>query len=174
VKRNSLAQGLVGSPGRLATPRAGGQQVGMPQPLPPATRFGSLNPSITTGNRFSGGVNPGSMNLIHPDTPQTFQAPTYAAPSMGSAPAPSHALAPIIAALIATGVSAPAASGGGAVTPTKHPAPPGYVSPGLKTPAPPGYVSPGLKTPAPQPTSSLAAALAQKTSSFGSNYIKAY
>jgi hypothetical protein len=82
----------------------------MPQALPPATRFGTLNPSVTTGGRFTGASVPGAQNMVHPEPPPTFQAPTYAS---GPSPAPGRALAPIVAALMATGIRSPLSSGGG-------------------------------------------------------------
>jgi hypothetical protein len=180
VKRNSLAQGLVAGPGRLAMPRAGAQGVAMPQALPPATRFGSLNPSITTGNRYSGGVVPGAMNMVHPEQPQTFQQPTYAAPSMGSAPAPSHALAPIIAALMSTGAGAPTtrtSTGTGGTTP----APSSWTGTGYISSLPPtpnlGPAGPTLPTNTASGQSALLAALGKKlnpSSPGGGSYVKSY
>jgi hypothetical protein len=127
--RNALTQALVAGPGRLSMPRGG---VGMPQPLPPATRFGALNPSLTTGSRFSGGVVPGSMNMVHPEPPQTFQAPTYA-PLGGGMMQPS----PLIRAL-SSGVSSPLGSPIGLTTPP----PQSTIGPSTGTRYPAGWWNP--------------------------------
>jgi len=127
--RNALTQALVAGPGQLARPRPAAQAVGPPSPLPPATRFGSLNPSIVTGNKFSGGVNPGTMNLVHPDTPQTFQAPTYTSPTTSGG---IHPLAPIIAALTGVGAAPPGGGGLPGNTGAAQPAPAYHPIPGAQ------------------------------------------
>jgi hypothetical protein len=173
----------IASPGRLNTPHGG---VGMPHGLPPQLGFGALNPSLTTGSHFTGASVPGAQSMVHPEMPQTFQAPVYSGPSMGS-PAPSRAVAPIIAALMATGAAAPAASGGGyaAPPPTPRISAPGNLglSAAFQTAtAKAGPVSslPGAFNTATSqagPPSSLAAAfasLAQRPYAGGSNYTKAY
>jgi hypothetical protein len=175
MRNNSLTNALVAGPGRLgATPRGG---VGMPQPLPPATRFGSLNPSITTGNRFSGGVVPGAQNMVHPEMPQTFQAPKYSAPSMS---APTHPLAPIVAALVSTGVGAPTSTGGG-YSPPPPPQTHQLVAPSQQ--APTGrWGTPAVQSLLDQPPtyanlSSLVAELAQrgqKVNPGGGSFVKSY
>jgi hypothetical protein len=135
---NALTQALVAPPGRLSTPKVG---VGMPKPLPSTIPFGNLQPSITTRSQYTGGRVPGSsMNLVHPPTPQTFQAPTYTAPTMtGVAP---H-LAPIVQALMATGTTPTGPTGataprlpipsGSAPPPTLGP----YQPQGVQAPRPP-------------------------------------
>jgi hypothetical protein len=179
--RKALTAALVGDPGRLSMPRGG---VARPQGLGQQTRFGSLNPSIVTGNRFSGGVVPGAQNMVHPEPPPTFQAPRYA--SMGSPGMVSHPLAPILAALVgATG------AGAGAPGPTGVTPPPGpTIGPSTGTRYPAGWWNPETNPVAPwskpgdpvstvnSPTSGelkpvRSGTLAQKISPYGSNYIKA-
>jgi hypothetical protein len=137
--RNALTQALVAPPDRLSTPKVG---VGMPKPLAPQIPFGNLNPSITTRSQYTGGRVPGSaMNLVHPDTPQTFQAPTYAPTTMAGGVAP-H-LAPIVQALMATGTTPTGPTGataprlpipsGSAPPPTLGP----YQPQGVQAPRPP-------------------------------------
>jgi hypothetical protein len=171
----------IASPGHLNLPRGG---VGMPHGLPPQLGFGALNPSLTTGSHFTGASIPGAQSMVHPEMPQTFQAPVYSGPSMGSAPAP-KAIAPIIAALMATGVGAPTASAG--VRPA--PPPPSSVGHAL-SPSGPGYPTPtqitqGAANAATYPTGDLGIAssfisnpyqsqslVQRKTSPAGSNYYK--
>jgi hypothetical protein len=173
---------LVSGPGRLGMPRGG---VGMPHGLPPQLGFGALNPSLTTGSHFTGASIPGAQSMVHPEMPQTFQAPVYSGPSMGS-PAPSRAVAPIIAALMATGAAAPAASGGAyspqPPTPRSSAPNPALAQAFQTATAKAGPVSslPGAFNTATSqagPPSSLAAAfasLAQRPYAGGSNYTKAY
>lgn len=175
---------LIGQPGQLRTPRMG---VGMPNTLPHMS-FGPLNPAQTTGSAFSGAGAPGgSMNLVHPPAPQTFQAPSFG--NTGGSMQPAH-IAPLIAMLMgATGVGAPAQSG--TLTPrAAAPASSGYgtgagspfsgggvAGSGAASAALPGggggYVHPaGLQAPVSQ--GGLITALAQRSSPYGSNFIKAY
>jgi hypothetical protein len=94
---HEVDRGLIAPPGQVAALHAG---VGMPRSLPPSLGFGSLNPSITTGSRFSGGAVPGPMNMVHPEMPQTFQPPSY---GLGQS-TQGRSIAPIIAALMSTGI----------------------------------------------------------------------
>ena len=95
---HEVDRALIAPPGQVAPSHPG---VGMPHGLPPSLGFGALNPSIVTGNRFTGASVPGAMNLVHPEMPETFQAPSY------SNPPPGRAIAPIVAALMATGTGGP-------------------------------------------------------------------
>jgi hypothetical protein len=170
-------------PERVGMPHAG---VGISRGLPPSLGFGALSPSITTGSPFSGAVAPRGMNVVHPEPPPTFQAPSYG--NVGSPMQTSH-IAPLIAALMATGVGAPMASARtpGVTSALSAPAPPpksnplsGYpgATPAMQTAATAnqasyssgdpgfGFVIPrgGITTPG----------FAQKTSAGGSNFIKSY
>jgi hypothetical protein len=102
---HEVDRALIAPPGHVGPPRPG---VGMPHTLPPSLGFGALNPSITTGGGFTGASVPGPMNLVHPEMPETFQAPTY------SNPTAQRSIAPIIAALMATGATGAAGPGPGA------------------------------------------------------------
>jgi hypothetical protein len=170
-------------PERVGMPHAG---VGISRGLPPSLGFGALSPSITTGSPFSGAVAPRGMNVVHPEPPPTFQAPSYG--NVGSPMQTSH-IAPLIAALMATGAAAPAAGGGGyaAPPPTPRVSAPGSSNPGLSAAfqtatakAGPTSSLPGAFNTATSqagPPGSLAAAfasLAQRPSAGGSNYNRAY
>jgi hypothetical protein len=150
-------------PERVGMPHAG---VGISRGLPPSLGFGALSPSITTGSPFSGAVAPRGMNVVHPEPPPTFQAPSYG--NIGNPMQPSH-IAPLIAALMATGAAAPTSR------PTTIQSPPAAPSPWSQG------VSQGVTNTAITRTAApvtqgggLIPALTQKTSPYGSNFIKAY
>jgi hypothetical protein len=170
-------------PERVGMPHAG---VGISRGLPPSLGFGALSPSITTGSPFSGAVAPRGMNVVHPEPPPTFQAPSYG--NVGSPMQTSH-IAPLIAALMATGAAAPAVSGGGYAAP---PPTPRTSAPRSSAPTGPGYPTPtqitqGAANAATYPTGDLGIAssfisnpyqsqalVQRKTSPSGSNYTKTY
>lgn len=114
--RGDLLRQLISSPHALppAAPRA--LTVAPQAPLPGNLRFGPMSPGQVTNSPFSGGVAGRSpINLVHPDAPQNFRAPSYA--PLGAVQP--HPLAvPLLNAL--TGAIGPGVAGNGI-----PPAPPG-------------------------------------------------
>jgi hypothetical protein len=114
--RDSLLRALVAAPQPLAATRPRALTVAPSQPLPGGARFGPTNPGIQTNSPFSGAVaGGGPTNLIHPEQPQDFKAPTYA-PLTATQP---HPLAvSLLAALTgATGLGGFGGGGGGVGVP---------------------------------------------------------
>jgi hypothetical protein len=120
-------EALIAPPGLVGGPHTG---VGIPRGLPLSLGFGTLNPSVTTGGRFTGASVPGAQNMVHPEPPPTFQAPIYGPLSGATNIGTFH---PVVSAILT------ALAGGG--TPGGGGTPMGPLGPGAYGPpgSAPGY-----------------------------------